>query len=78
MDIDKSFLLFSGSIFFSVIMENGRGGTRRKRSLGMDETTFEDLAFGIWSLREVDVVDLRVCLSVASYAEAEKAEWRMA
>jgi len=44
----------------------------------MDEATFEDLAFGFRTSREVDKVDLRVCLSVASYAAAEKAERRMA
>ena len=44
----------------------------------MDEATFEDLAFGVRSSREVDRVDLRVCLSAASYAAAEKAERRMA
>jgi hypothetical protein len=49
-----------------------------KRSLGMDEATIEDLAFGVRSLRAVDKVDLRVCLSAASYAAAEKAERRMA
>ena len=41
----------------------------------MDEATIEDLAFGVRSLRGVD---LRVCLSTASYAAAEKAERRMA
>jgi len=49
-----------------------------KRSVGMEDATFEDLAFGIRSLREVDGVDLRVCLNEVSYAEAEKTEWRMA
>ena len=44
----------------------------------MDDVTIEDLAFGIWSLRESDGVGRRVCLSVASYAAAEKSEWRMA
>jgi len=44
----------------------------------MEEATFEDLAFGFWSSREVDVIDRRVCLSKASYAAAEKAENRMA
>jgi hypothetical protein len=46
--------------------------------LGMEEATFEDLAFGFRFLREVDEVDLRVCLSGASYAAAEKSERRMA
>ena len=40
--------------------------------------TIEDLAFGFWLSREVARVDLRVCLSVASYAAAEKAKRRMA
>jgi hypothetical protein len=44
----------------------------------MEEATIEDLAFGFRSWREVDEVDLRVCLSEASYAAAEKAERRMA
>jgi hypothetical protein len=44
----------------------------------MEEATIEDLAFGFRSWRGVDRVDLRVCLSVASYAAAEKAERRMA
>ena len=44
----------------------------------MEEATFEDLAFGVRPSRKVDEVDLRVCLSVASYAAAEKAERRMA
>jgi len=44
----------------------------------MDEPTIEDLAFGVRSLRAVDEVDLRVCLSTASYAAPEKTERRMA
>jgi hypothetical protein len=40
--------------------------------------TIEDLAFGIRSSRESDGVGRRVCLSSASYAAAEKSEWRMA
>jgi hypothetical protein len=44
----------------------------------MEEATFEDLAFVIRSSRGVEGIDLRVCLSVASYAAAEKAERRMA
>ncbi len=40
--------------------------------------TIEDLAFGIRSSREPDAVGRRVCLSGASYAAAEKSEWRMA
>jgi len=40
--------------------------------------TIEDLAFGIRSSREPDGVGRRVCLSGASYADAEKREWRMA
>ena len=44
----------------------------------MDDATFEDLAFAVRPSREVDRVDLRVCLSGASYAAAKKAEWRMA
>jgi hypothetical protein len=44
----------------------------------MAEATIEDLAFGIRSLREIHSVDRRVCLSGASYAAAEKSEWRMA
>jgi hypothetical protein len=46
--------------------------------LGMVKATIEDLAFGFRSSREVDRVDLRVCLSGASYAAAEKTERRMA
>ena len=48
------------------------------RFLGMVAATIEDLAFGVRPLREVDGVDLRVCLSEASYAAAEKDERRMA
>jgi len=44
----------------------------------MDEATIEDLAFEVRSSRVVDEVDLRVCLSAASYGAAEKAERRMA
>ncbi len=44
----------------------------------MDEATIEDLAFVVRSSREVDRVDLRVCLSEASYGAAEKSERRMA
>jgi hypothetical protein len=44
----------------------------------MEEAPIEDLAFGFRFSREVDRVDLRVCLSAASYAAAEKAERRMA
>ncbi len=40
----------------------------------MDDVTIEDLAFGIRSSREPDGVGRRVCLSVASYAAAEKSE----
>ena len=50
----------------------------RKRPLGMAAATIEDLAFGVWPSREVNVVDLRVCLSEASYAAAEKGKRRMA
>jgi hypothetical protein len=42
------------------------------------EATVEDLAFEFRPSREVDEVDLRVCLSEASYAAAEKAERRIA
>ena len=42
------------------------------------EATIEDLAFGIRSSRESDRGGRRVCLSGASYAAAEKSEWRMA
>jgi hypothetical protein len=52
-------------------------GITRKYS-GMDEATIEDLAFGIRSSREPDEAGRRVCLSGASYAAAEKSEWRMA
>ncbi len=45
---------------------------------GMDEATIEDLAFGIRSSREPDGGGRHVCLSGASYADAEKGEWRMA
>jgi hypothetical protein len=38
----------------------------------MDEATLKDLAFGFRSSKEVDEIDLRVCLSAASYAAAEK------
>ncbi len=44
------------------------------RFWGIDEATIEDLAFGICSSREPDGVGQRVCLSVASYAAAEKSE----
>jgi hypothetical protein len=44
----------------------------------IDAATIEDLAFGIRSSREPDLVGRRVCLSGASYADAEKNEWRMA
>ena len=44
----------------------------------MDIATIEGLAFGVRFSREVDEVDLRVCLSEASYAATEKVEWRMA
>ncbi len=40
----------------------------------MDDVTIEDLAFGIHSSRESDGVGQQVCLSVASYAAAEKNE----
>jgi hypothetical protein len=50
---------------------------KRKYS-GMSVATIEDLAFGIRSSREPDGVGRRVCLSGASYAAAEKSEWRMA
>ena len=40
--------------------------------------TIEDLAFGIRSSREPAGVGRRVCMSEASYADAEKGEWRMA
>ncbi len=44
----------------------------------MVEATFEDSAFGFQSSREVNGVDLRVCLNGVSYAAAEglKEEWR--
>jgi hypothetical protein len=41
--------------------------------LEMEKATFSGLAFGFRTWREVDRVDLRVCLSRASYAAAEKA-----
>ncbi len=44
----------------------------------IDAATIEDLAFGIRSSREPDVGGRRVCLSGASYAAAEKSEWRTA
>ncbi len=40
--------------------------------------TIEDFAFGIRCSRVSDRVGRRVCLSGASYAAAEKSEWRMA
>ncbi len=51
--------------------------------LGMAEATIEDsdptyLVFFFRPSRAVDGVDLRVCLSAASYAAAEKGEGRMA
>ena len=49
-----------------------------RRFWGIAEATIEDLAFGIRSSREPDGVGRRVCLSEASYAAAEKSEWRMA
>jgi hypothetical protein len=53
------------------------------RHFGMDEAIISDPdpaypAFGFWPSRVVDEVDLRVCLSEASYAAAEKDEKRMA
>ncbi len=50
----------------------------RPRFWGISAATFEDLAFVIRSSRGVHAVDRRVCLSRASYAAAEKSEWRMA
>jgi len=44
----------------------------------MDKATIEGLAFVIRPSRGVDKVDLRVCLSEASYAATEKVEWRTA
>jgi len=44
----------------------------------MEEATIEDLAFVVRPSREVDRVDLRVCLNGASYVAAEKDERRMA
>ncbi len=38
----------------------------------MYEATLKDLALKFRSLREVDRVDLRVCLSEVSYGAAEK------
>ncbi len=40
----------------------------------IDAATIEDLAFGIHASREPDGVGRRVCLSGASYADAEKSE----
>ncbi|NOR52594.1 MAG: hypothetical protein GQ536_00685 [Candidatus Aminicenantes bacterium] len=48
------------------------------RFWGIAIATIEDLAFGIRSSRGPDGVGQRVCLSVASYAAAEKSEWRIA
>ncbi len=50
----------------------------KAKVLGMDDVTIEDLAFGVCSSREPDGVGQRVCLSIASYVAAEKAEYRMA
>ncbi len=44
------------------------------RFWGIAKATIEDLAFGVRSSREPDGVGERVCLSVASYAAAEKSE----
>jgi len=44
----------------------------------MDEATFEDLASLNCSLREYGEAVHRVCLSVVSYAGAEKSEEGMA
>ncbi len=44
------------------------------RFWGIAVATIEDLAFGVRSSREPDGVGQRVCLSVASYAAAEKSE----
>ncbi len=44
----------------------------------MDEATIEDLAFPNRSSRESSEAGRRVCLSVASYAGAEKSEEGMA
>ncbi len=48
------------------------------QNLGMDEATIEDLAFPKRSMRELDRVERRVCLSGASYAAAEKSDEGMA
>ncbi len=45
-----------------------------RRFWGIAVATIEDLAFGIRFSREPDGVGRRVCLSVASYAAAEKSE----
>jgi len=50
----------------------------RHRFWGIAAANIEDLAFGIRSSREPGRVGRRVCLSNASYAAAEKSEWRMA
>jgi hypothetical protein len=50
----------------------------RHRFWEIAAATIEDLAFGIRFSRGVHAVDRRVCLSRASYAAAEKSEWRMA
>ncbi len=44
----------------------------------MAKANISGLAFGFQTSREVKEVDLRVCLSRASYTAAEKAERRMA
>jgi len=59
-------------------MENQELNISGKRFWEIVVATIEDLAFGIRSSRESDIVGRRVCLSVASYAAAEKSEWRMA
>jgi len=51
--------------------------TKRKYS-GIDEATFEDLAFPNCSSRAPDFVGRRGCLSAASSAAAKKSEEGMA
>ena len=50
----------------------------RSKYSGLDKATIEDLAFPNCPSKEADEIGRRVCLSVASYAGAERVvrEWR--
>ncbi len=50
----------------------------KERFWGIAAATISGLAIRVRSSREPDRIEQRVCLSWASYAAAEKSEWRMA